>query len=124
MTPKYEPEMVLRANRGAITALQFSPDGSYLASGGDDGVLSVFSIIHWQLIKTFIDTSSVSAVTWHPSVHAKLFCGFRSGDVHTVEFRNDMVCVLLNGLICHYTATRDEGAIWCGQTPARAQYIV
>ncbi|KAF9783888.1 hypothetical protein BJ322DRAFT_1021652 [Thelephora terrestris] len=63
-----QPKTTTPASTSAITTLQFSPDGSYLASGGENGVLSVFSTARWKLVESF-----------------------RSGDVHTVEFQDHVV---------------------------------
>lgn len=69
-----------------ITALEFSPDGRFLASGSGDGVLLVFSTSTWKPVRRFVDASSVNALVWHPVMPKTLIAGYASGDVHTALF--------------------------------------
>jgi WD40 repeat protein len=75
-------------HNNSIIALQFSPDGKFLASGSGDGVLMVFSTSTWKPVKRYVDASSLTAVIWHPTFPKTLICGYRSGDVHTINFEN------------------------------------
>ncbi|KAF9786242.1 WD40-repeat-containing domain protein, partial [Thelephora terrestris] len=68
-----------------ISALEFSPDGKVLASGCEDGSVTIFSTLDWKPLQTFIDASPSTSLVWHPQVEGLLFCGFRSGDVHTLQ---------------------------------------
>ena len=91
-TPRYNLETTLpTGHSNSIVALQFSPDGKFLASGSGDGVLIVFSTSTWKPIKRFVDASSLTAVTWHPTFPKTLICGYRSGDVHTVNFESHLL---------------------------------
>lgn len=87
----YEPVTTLSGHRDTVTALEFSPDGNFLASGGQDGVLLIFSTSDWRLIHKFVDASPVSALLWHPVLEGHLFCGLKSGDVHTLRLNRAMV---------------------------------
>ncbi|KAF9641846.1 WD40 repeat-like protein, partial [Thelephora ganbajun] len=75
----------------SVVALQFSPDGKFLASGSGDGVLMVFSTSTWKPIKHYVDASPITAVIWHPTFSKTLICGYRSGDVHTVNFESHLL---------------------------------
>ena len=91
-TPRYSLDITLPdGHSDSITALQFSPDGKFLASGSGDGVLLVFSTSMWKPIKRFIDASPVSTLLWHPVFPKTLLCGYRSGDIHTVHFENHSI---------------------------------
>ena|ERR1700753_18534 len=91
-TPRYTLNTTLpKGHSNFISALEFSPDGKFLASGGEDGVVLVFSTSTWKPIKRFIDASPLTALTWHPSFPKTLMCGYRSGDVHTVNFESHLL---------------------------------
>ena len=91
-TPRYTPDTTLpTGHSNPITALQFSPDGRFLASGSSDGVLMVFSTSTWKPIKRFVDASSLTSVIWHPTFPKTLVCGYGSGDVHTVNFESHLL---------------------------------
>ena len=88
-TPRYVLDTTLpTGHSNSITALQFSPDGRFLASGSGDGVLMIFSTSTWKPVKRFVDVSSVTAVVWHPTFQKTLLCGYGSGDVHTMNFES------------------------------------
>jgi len=90
--PRYTLDTTLPTGHGnTITALQFSPDGRFLASGSGDGVLMVFSTSTWKPIKRFVDASPLTAVIWHPTFPKTLICGYGSGDVHTVNFESHLL---------------------------------
>jgi WD40 repeat protein len=94
-TPRYKLMVTLHHHTDTITALQFSPCGSYLASGSDDGVVFIFSTESWNPVKRFIDVSPVTSLLWHPSFPKTIICGFNSGDIHTACFEgSDMVRLL------------------------------
>ena len=90
-TIAYEPAATLSGHRETVTALGFSPDGKVLASGGEDGMLLLFSTIDWRLIHKFIDASPLLTLLWHPVLEGRLFCGFKSGDVHTLRLKGTAV---------------------------------
>lgn len=86
-TPRYSLDITLPSGHtNDITVLQFSTDGSFLASGSGDGVLLVFSTSSWRPVKRFVDVSSINALVWHPVIPKTLICGYTSGDVHTMRF--------------------------------------
>lgn len=91
-TPRYTLDTTLpTGHSNSIVVLQFSPDGKFLASGSGDGILMVFSTSTWKPIKRFIDVSPLTAVIWHPTFPKTLLCGYRSGDVHTVNFESHLL---------------------------------
>ena len=76
----------------AITALEFSPDGKFLASGGDDGAIFVFSTSSWVPVKRYLDVSPVSVLVWDCRRRYLLLSGHQSGDVHVMTMDRSMVC--------------------------------
>lgn len=51
------------AHKGSILAMKFSPDGNYLATGGEDGTLNVWKVVEDQKLIDFdlVSSSAVSA---------------------------------------------------------------
>lgn len=83
--PLYVRKVMLGEHEESVTAMEFSPDGSFLASGSEDGLLLIYSTTNWKPIRRFIDASPLTALTWHPSGQY-VICGFKSGDIHTIQF--------------------------------------
>lgn len=84
-TCQYEPETTIAGLNGSISALEFSPDGKFLASGCEDGSVTLFSTLNWKPLHTFVDVSPSTSLAWHPWIGGLLFCGFKSGDIHTLQ---------------------------------------
>ena len=87
----YELDVTLTGHRGTITALQFSPDCKFLASGDNHGVLLVFSTASWRPLKRLIDASPITTVVWHDTQRYLLLCGCESGDLHFLNFTKSSV---------------------------------
>ncbi|KAL5216181.1 hypothetical protein ABZP36_007582 [Zizania latifolia] len=49
---------VIKAHDGAILTMKFSPDGQFLASGGEDGIVRVWAVIQSEDCKIPLDDSS------------------------------------------------------------------
>jgi WD40 repeat protein len=88
---KYRFERAIQGHSGLINALQFSPDGQYLASGGEDGLLLVTDITTGTVVRKFEDCSPVTALVWHPRFPKTIISGHSSGDVHTICFDQALV---------------------------------
>lgn len=87
----YEPVATLSGHKGTMTALEFSPDGKFLASGSKDGLLFIFSTVDWTPVYELVDASPLSTLMWHPVSEGCLFCGVRGGDIHTLRLTGDTV---------------------------------
>ena len=87
-----EPIVSLGGHGDSVTTTNFSPDGVYLASGSEDGLVLIHSVVNWMPLLRFIDASPVTSLTWHPRLQRVFFCGCKSGDVHAVRFSTSGVC--------------------------------
>lgn len=56
-----------QAHQGAITVLAFSPDGLFLASGGEDGQVQVWDTETGALRHAFCHGSPVEQLHWSPN---------------------------------------------------------
>ncbi|KAI8606937.1 WD40-repeat-containing domain protein, partial [Chytriomyces sp. MP71] len=55
---------VLERHTGQVSALSFSADGAFLASGGFDNVFNVWRTKDWALVKSFKGNGNVFEVAW------------------------------------------------------------
>jgi WD40 repeat protein len=86
---KYVEETTIHGHSASITVVSFSPDGRYLASASEDGVILVFSTASWRAKQRYADVSPVSALTWHPTFSNTIICGCKNGDIVTLCFDHD-----------------------------------
>jgi WD40 repeat protein len=82
---KYESAEILSGHTSSITVLLFSPDGEYLASGCESGVVLVTATESWENVKKLVNVSPVTALLWDPTFPMTMVCGFASGAVLTVH---------------------------------------
>lgn len=82
----YVREETLGDHEDSVTTIEFSPDGRFMASGSEDGLLLIYSTIDWKPIRRFVDASPLTSLAWDLLSGRHLFCGFKSGDVHTIQF--------------------------------------
>lgn len=80
----YKPTATLSGHTDSVRVLRFSPCGDYLATGGDDGLILVFSTYSWKMIAKVVNVSPVTALLWHSAFPKTLMCGFHSGAVVTI----------------------------------------
>lgn len=82
---KYESTETLSGHTSSITTLRFSPDGNYLASGCESGVVLVTATESWEVVQKVVNISPVTALQWDSTFPMTLVCGFASGAVVTVH---------------------------------------
>lgn len=91
---RFENAETLSGHTSSITTLRFSPEGEYLASGCEGGVVLVTSTESWQIVQKAVNISPVTALRWDCTFPMTLVCGFASGAVLTVHIGdtdNDLV---------------------------------
>ncbi|KAF9787389.1 WD40-repeat-containing domain protein [Thelephora terrestris] len=85
----------LEGHTSAVTVVEFSPDGKFLASAGDDGVVLIFSTSSWTPMHRFLDVSPVTVLAWHQKRRYLLLCGHQSGDLHFLTMSKSMKCTVV-----------------------------
>jgi WD40 repeat protein len=98
---QYRLETTIADLNGTISTLEFSPDGRILASGCEDGSVTLFSTFDWKPLQKFVDVSPSTSLVWHPRVKGLLFCGFKSGDVHTLQTNSPQVSPMESPPLTH-----------------------
>ena len=82
---KYESTETLSGHASSITVVLFSPDGEYLASGSENGIVLVTATESWDTVKKLMNVSPVTALLWDSTFPMTLVCGFASGAILTVH---------------------------------------
>ena|ERR1700753_3489475 len=82
---KYESAKTLSGHTSSVTVVLFSPDGEYLASGCENGIILVVATDSWETVKKLVNVSPVTALLWDPTFPMTLLCGFASGAMLTVH---------------------------------------
>ncbi|OSD00154.1 WD40 repeat-like protein [Trametes coccinea BRFM310] len=81
-TSAYVPTHHLTAGHSdTVYCLRFSPDGKFLASGGDDCALIIWSVAEGRVLFRILFRSPVSAILWHPMYAESLIVGCDDGRV-------------------------------------------
>ena len=92
MPLRYDYEgWVTGPHTSGITSTAFSPNGKYLAAGGLDGLVSIWTLSNLKLYHTFVGNSPVTSVAWNPNETAKLIFGTIDG----------MICILELFPVCY-----------------------
>ena len=75
-----------------VNCLSFSRDGTFLAIGTEDGLLSIYEHLSHRLVYQCVGFTGVTALLWHPEKKYSLFVGEIDGRCSMYMFRpNDLV---------------------------------
>lgn len=129
LTHKYESAETLSGHTSSVTVLLFSPDGEYLASGCENGVVLVTATTSWEVAKKLVNVSPVTALLWDPTFPMTVVCGFASGAILTVHIGDsDLVrpcsMTVARVIINLSPPSRADRNIKCGQTRLTAPSTV
>lgn len=100
-SPIHEPLFPLKGGHtSGVNVIAFSPTGIFLASGGEDHTLVVWSVKDGTMIQRMLVTSPVLSLAWHPGRRSTLFFGCLDG----------IVCVINDVSV---RTTHSEGFLLC-----------
>ena len=89
-TPGVNPERRLVGHRQEVCGLKWSPDNQYLASGGNDNKLFVWSGAQTTPMQTYsYHVAAVKAIAWSPHHHGLLASGGGTADRY-IRFWNTL----------------------------------
>lgn len=88
-TTGYNRSTTIYGFKDSINALSISRDGKYLVSGGDEGLLRVFSLAtDYKEICRFQNQSPVLSIAWLNQYPFTFLMGDWSGDLYTLRVKS------------------------------------
>ena len=85
--PVFQQKKTIKAHSDNVNALAFSEDGKFLASGADDGCISIFDTNDWHVVRKYRTVSAVRAIAWHPGSSQVITAGSKNGIINTIQIK-------------------------------------
>ncbi|KAJ6543710.1 WD40-repeat-containing domain protein [Mycena vulgaris] len=85
--PAFQQLKSIKAHSDNVNTLVFSDDGKFLASGGDDGYIHIFTTKDWQEFRKYKAVSPVRVMIWHPGSSNVIAAGLKNGIVNTIQVK-------------------------------------
>ena len=82
---QYHLEKVISGHIDSVNVVSFSPDGRLFASGGEDGLLRIFTSDFEKEVRRFQKTSPITALSWSARFHNTILIGDMVGDIHIIR---------------------------------------
>ncbi|OBZ77587.1 COMPASS-like H3K4 histone methylase component WDR5B [Grifola frondosa] len=113
----YVEKFTLTSHSASVNCVAFSPDGKYVASGGDDHALIIWSLADGSLIYRLLFQSPVECLLWHPDIADTVVVGCQSGSLFQINSKRHAIHIGVGGRICclDYDITTRCLAIGIGQ---------
>lgn len=85
MDQPYTPLHTLKGYDNTINALAFSPNGEFLATGGEDGMIKIWNPQGGESIANIQVKSPILCLEWDPKRQKRLFFGCQNGTAAFVD---------------------------------------
>ncbi|RDB18733.1 hypothetical protein Hypma_014668 [Hypsizygus marmoreus] len=77
-----------------MNVIRLSPDGHYIASGDEEGMLVILKLPDLGIVRKFKAYDAIKCLAWHPNIPGALVAGAVNGDVVIIK-ADDVIMALL-----------------------------
>ncbi|KAI0311338.1 WD40-repeat-containing domain protein [Amylostereum chailletii] len=81
----YQLKRVIRGHLDSVNVLAFSPDKVFCVSGGEDGLVWIFTSDFSKEIRRWEGASAITSLSWSDRFKHTVLIGVVSGDIHTIR---------------------------------------
>ena len=87
---------IYRGHSSGVSTLAWSPDGKYIASGDENGIVLVWDVTAGDTIYTYNSQSEVASVAWSPD-GKRIVCGLYDSTIHIWDAFTGKNALIYNG---------------------------